>query len=261
MRTFKKRLATTLALMGLCLGGLATAGVSVGLASKPNPEHQVTICHATHSASNPYVTITVDVASIGDAQTLRGHLQHDADVIPPYTYSGPDGSFSFGGQGDQSILANGCEVGETTVTDPTTSTESTTTEQTTTTESTTTTECNQAHPCSDGDCLETHASDDCTTVPETTTTTPTGPCPDGGPHNAGHDGEPGNDDCKRETTTTVVTTTTPVTSTTATVGTTTTTTTGTTTTSTPPQSGVAGKSKTKRPKTAAVKAAVLAFTP
>lgn len=82
-------------------------------ATKPAPEHKVTICHATASETNPYVQITVDIASSGYLKA--GHSSHEGDIIPPYTYE----DFSFAGQGDQSILANGCEVpGEPTETPP-----------------------------------------------------------------------------------------------------------------------------------------------
>jgi LPXTG-motif cell wall-anchored protein len=87
---------------------VAFAG-SAGIAgaTKPNPEHKVTICHATppDTAANGYVEITVDVASVGYQNS--GHQdQHAADIIPPYSYD----SFTYAGKGDQSILANDCKV-------------------------------------------------------------------------------------------------------------------------------------------------------
>jgi hypothetical protein len=75
-------------------------------ASKPLPDqappvergHKVTICHATSSVkvSRFWRIITVDVASSGGRQKLRGHVRHleDAkrdgrmDVIPTFTYGG-----------------------------------------------------------------------------------------------------------------------------------------------------------------------------
>ncbi len=61
-------------------------------------EHKVTLCHATHSESNPYVTITVDYHSIIQA----GHGDHAGpiysaelpkhtawgDIIPPFDFGG-----------------------------------------------------------------------------------------------------------------------------------------------------------------------------
>ncbi len=40
------------------------------------PDKKITICHATHSASNPYVEITVSVNG------LNGHGEHPDDIIP-----------------------------------------------------------------------------------------------------------------------------------------------------------------------------------
>ena len=65
-------------------------------ATQPNPEHKVTLCHATDSYSHPYVRITVDVASV----LHHGHDGHTGpvfyaaipkhtkwgDVIPPFDF-------------------------------------------------------------------------------------------------------------------------------------------------------------------------------
>jgi hypothetical protein len=60
--------------------------------------HKVTICHATSSATvaRSWRIITVDVASSGGRQKLRGHVRHlqhpkrdgRLDVIPSFTYGG-----------------------------------------------------------------------------------------------------------------------------------------------------------------------------
>lgn len=138
MDKFARYFAFTLSAVGLAVLGLATAGLGFAGETAAPPSHKVTICHATHSATNPYVAITVDVSSAGEAQILHGHREHSDDVIPTFVYDG----VTYPGQGDQSILANGCNGSQTTSTESTTaSTESTTTEQTTlvvTTEETTT---------------------------------------------------------------------------------------------------------------------------
>jgi hypothetical protein len=50
--------------------------------------HTVTICHATASATNPYVVITVDVASIGDTSGHGRSGVNAGDIIPPFDIAG-----------------------------------------------------------------------------------------------------------------------------------------------------------------------------
>jgi hypothetical protein len=52
---------------------------SAANATQPNPEHKVTLCHATDSYSNPYVRITVDVAAV----LHHGHDGHNGPVFYP----------------------------------------------------------------------------------------------------------------------------------------------------------------------------------
>jgi hypothetical protein len=94
-------------------------GAGTALATKPNPAHKVTICHATppDTAANGYVQLSVDVASVGYQHS--GHeTEHDADIIPPYEYTAADGNtFSYPGKNfgaGQAILNNGCVVPDTT---------------------------------------------------------------------------------------------------------------------------------------------------
>lgn len=78
-------------------------------ATKGTPEHKVTLCHATHSETNPFVAITVDVASA----KFRAHDAHqdNEDIIPAFTVA--DGyPFDYPGKnldnGGQEFLDNGC---------------------------------------------------------------------------------------------------------------------------------------------------------
>jgi hypothetical protein len=107
-------------------------------ATKPDPEHKVTLCHATNSYSNPYVEITVDVASV----LHNGHDGHDGpvfypaipkhtkwgDIIPPFDF-GP--GEVYGGKNwtadGIAVLNNGCKLPSTATTTTTTSLPETTT--------------------------------------------------------------------------------------------------------------------------------------
>jgi hypothetical protein len=77
-------------MVGVLLMALGAVGASANVASatKPDPAHKVTICHATASATNPYVVITVDIASIvGDAGHGKSGV-NAGDIIPPFTMDG-----------------------------------------------------------------------------------------------------------------------------------------------------------------------------
>jgi hypothetical protein len=164
----------TLALLG--------AGVSTAQACAPI---KVTLCHRaapeaggdTHAG---YSIITVDISSMTQAKSVRGHDSHNqvgdapfGDVIPSYKYD----SYTYPGKnlanGGTEFLANGCKgvtpPPATTTTKPcppkttppvTTTTPATTPPATTTTSATT-------PPAA------TTTSSTTTTPPETTTTTPT----------------------------------------------------------------------------------------
>lgn len=113
MKRFRK------AVMALSLA----AGLSFGVAAvaAADPADRVTICHATGSSTNPYVSVTASGNGI-----YSGHIahQHGNDIIPQFTIASGPHAGTYGPQGDQSILANGCQVvtpptGPTTPTGPT----------------------------------------------------------------------------------------------------------------------------------------------
>jgi hypothetical protein len=82
-----------------------TLGGSASMASATKgDEHTVEICHATASKTNPYVMITVDVASIvGDS----GHGSsgvNEGDIIPAFDIAG----YSYAGHNLHLLGASGC---------------------------------------------------------------------------------------------------------------------------------------------------------
>jgi hypothetical protein len=120
----------TVAVIGATLAALAAGGVGVLSASAQGNEDNITICHRTDSASNPYSTITVDVSAVdGVVGNETGQADHFAehqgplasteevaqalkdagiewgDIIPaiPGVHSG----LNLGG-GGQEILENNC---------------------------------------------------------------------------------------------------------------------------------------------------------
>jgi hypothetical protein len=70
----------------------------------PSMAH-VTICHATGSATNPYVRISPSVAGV-----YNGHLGHQdgRDIVPPFTYNGQSVAGENWDTNGQAIYNNGC---------------------------------------------------------------------------------------------------------------------------------------------------------
>jgi hypothetical protein len=85
--------ATVTAVVVLAAGVLLPLAAN---ATQPNPDHKVTLCHATQSTSNPYAQVTVDVAAVLNG----GHGDHTGplfdpslgkqgnwgDIIPPFDF-------------------------------------------------------------------------------------------------------------------------------------------------------------------------------
>lgn len=161
-------------LISLFLGGAALA-----TSASATPGHTpVTLCHATNSSHNPYVSITIDVDG-----GWHGHDKHTGpvfqagmhsgsnwgDIIPPTPYKGSTFSLNWDAEG-QAIYNNGCAV---VVTEPTPTPTPTTSEPTTptptTSEPTTPPVTSSSVPETSTSVPETSSSH----VPSTHTTTPT----------------------------------------------------------------------------------------
>jgi hypothetical protein len=69
---------------------------------------KILVCHATASDSNPYVSITVNIASVDDANGLNGHGDHVDDQWNSFVFDG----VTYPGQpaDDNVLVDNGCEV-------------------------------------------------------------------------------------------------------------------------------------------------------
>lgn len=93
----------------LALAGPASAGE--GNDGREVSGKPVTVCHATGSASNPYVKLE-NVQLVQFLNPVNGHVNHEGDIWAPFSYivrTGPEqGDYetvNVAGQGDQSLLA------------------------------------------------------------------------------------------------------------------------------------------------------------
>jgi hypothetical protein len=116
------------ALFVLVVGALVIAPTMVAMATQPDPDHRVTICHRTASHTNPYVVITVDEAAINmDTGDDSGKGDHNAehqgpiwfsgiqvewgDIIPPFYEDGSPGYWPpLNWPDGQAIFENNCEA-------------------------------------------------------------------------------------------------------------------------------------------------------
>lgn len=103
-RKIMSGLVATAVLAPLTIGALASAAPG-GNAPRP---HQRTICHATASATNPYVLIHPATAGV-----MHGHLgehhQGARDIIPPFVHRGETHEQNWDAEG-MATHANGCGV-------------------------------------------------------------------------------------------------------------------------------------------------------
>ena len=123
-RTSSRRTVVSAGAGGLGLTLIATAALMGPASATSNPK--VTVCHATASAQNPYVAITVATSSIAEGNNVKpnGHGTHTGpvfdpqggrhqqawgDIIPAFS-----GANSFAGlnlsDAGRAILSNGCAV-------------------------------------------------------------------------------------------------------------------------------------------------------
>jgi hypothetical protein len=79
----------------LAIAAAGTLGVAApAQATQPQATHKIGFCHATGSATNPYVYITTDKIAV-----IKGHASHQdgRDIIPRFTYEFQGASYLFGG--------------------------------------------------------------------------------------------------------------------------------------------------------------------
>jgi LPXTG-motif cell wall-anchored protein len=92
----------------LMLGASSASATGGGTIPSPDNNKKVTLCHATGSGTNPYVTITVSVNAFYNAGHIGGGQPgaHDGDIYPGFTWTDNKGvEHVVAPQGDQSLLA------------------------------------------------------------------------------------------------------------------------------------------------------------
>jgi len=163
MRVINVRRRTLAVAAGLVF--LMGTGLSVAQATQGNPEHQVWICHATDSDTNPYRIIHPDVASAKS----EGHLMHKTEPNKIWKSDGTfGGAVHSDGQPKPDIIGDvDAESAPAECYDMPTETETTSTTPPTETETTSTT----PPTTSTTSPTETEAT---STTPPTTSTTPPG---------------------------------------------------------------------------------------
>jgi hypothetical protein len=93
------------------ISGFVVAAPVVMAEGNSNAGVKVTICHATGSATNPFVQISPNANGV-----ISGHVDHQdgRDIIPPFDYNDHGTMKHFAGQNfdaqGQAILRNGCKV-------------------------------------------------------------------------------------------------------------------------------------------------------
>lgn len=89
------------------MSAAALAGTAAGVAgAAAGGQAKVTICHATGSATNPFVKITVATPAAAMA-----HVRHqdERDIIAPFSYQGRSYSLNWNATGEATFY-NGCQA-------------------------------------------------------------------------------------------------------------------------------------------------------
>lgn len=94
--------------------GLVSAALLLAVPAGAQQAEKITICHATGSATNPFVNETIAAQAV-----VAAHIehQHGEDIIPEFTHDGVTYSQNLDADG-LALLANGC-VAPTTSPSPT----------------------------------------------------------------------------------------------------------------------------------------------
>lgn len=105
MSTAHRRLIGIVAAVPFAAAMVLGTAMAANATSPVDGDHKVGYCHATHSATNPFVYIVTDKVAV-----VRAHEKHqdDEDVIPAFSYDDHGAVASFEGQGDPSFVERGC---------------------------------------------------------------------------------------------------------------------------------------------------------
>lgn len=101
-------------LIGLAVALLLLAAVVIAVGAEPyeTGTKKVQLCHAKPpaTAANGWNKITVSIKSVKQAQNVKGHDKHKADIIPPFKY----GKYQYPGKNwdaeGKAIYRNGCKL-------------------------------------------------------------------------------------------------------------------------------------------------------
>jgi hypothetical protein len=104
--TTGRRIGQKLALSSVLLAGAAGALVATALPASAAAD-KVTICHATGSATNPYVVISPSAAGVANGHYREHDDLGQGDIIPTFTYNGVTYAAKNGGE---AAIKNGCTV-------------------------------------------------------------------------------------------------------------------------------------------------------